>query len=615
MTQLTFNETNPWPGSPWLPRRWQAEALPEILGAIERGEATVAACATGSGKSIVIAELAARLQRPDAAIVVTTPTQRLVDQLAATISQRCHGAVGQYFARAKDTTAPIIVTTNASARSLAARLRRPVGMMIVDECHGAVADQVTEAHRILRPERIVGFTATPFRANERERLKMFDRVCYRYTLGDGIRDGVITRWTVKSWHGDPVSLDEAVVAMIRKHAEGPGIVNASSIEDAERCAVYLTDRGIAAEAVHSRRHDDDNSRALARLKAGALRCVVHVQMLTEGVDYPWLRWHAGRRPISSRNAFIQEAGRILRAVEGKASALFLDPLGLFGVHSWSHEEALGEWNPQDVEAVPAGEGQRTLADRYAEHVDEVTAYCRRLLMPMQAAGLVEQGKITSIVWRHGSPTDKAVNYLGGLGKGETWRRLPGAHSVAVRRMIEHRRNLTAGAVADLIELTKGLDGHEYPAATNDVDGVDPSVLDALAEGRATSGDDTWYAAGVWRKDGSTAALSVFHGGRSVGVRVVARHGEETWLSLQLRAILYAAKKAAAAGDPRPLIGVESWPACAVCWGRYRREMTPREAQAASKLREWACKVTTVGRGDNPATVPGFIALKKNRGKG
>ena len=72
----------------------------------------------------------------------------------------------------------------------------------------------------------------------------------RFVPGIALRDGVIVPWQVRDWTGDQVPLDDACSEMIAS-AEGPGIVNAVSIRDAENFARRLKRDGIAAAAVHS----------------------------------------------------------------------------------------------------------------------------------------------------------------------------------------------------------------------------------------------------------------------------------------------------------------------------------------------------------------------------
>ena len=63
------------------PRDWQRAALPMALAALREGKRAVVSATIGSGKSILLAELARLLPPPDGCVTVNTaPTVRLVDQ-------------------------------------------------------------------------------------------------------------------------------------------------------------------------------------------------------------------------------------------------------------------------------------------------------------------------------------------------------------------------------------------------------------------------------------------------------------------------------------------------------------------------------------------------------
>ena len=137
--------------------------------------------------------------------------------------------------------------------------------------------------------------------------------------------------------------------------DGPGLANADDIADAEKFADYLNANGVTATAVHSRLPTHRRTAIMDDLKAGKIKCAVHVNLLTEGANYPWLMWLTLRREVESRVRFCQEAGRGLRAHAGqiwgkfyKDECVFNDPHDLFGGFGGiSFAEALGEAAPKE----------------------------------------------------------------------------------------------------------------------------------------------------------------------------------------------------------------------------------------------------------------------------
>lgn len=336
------------PSSPWgelPPRAWQVEALPIALEALRNRDPVVLHVCTGAGKSyftgaIVRSVLGWVSDWSAWRIVVLVPSQRLVTQTAKALPD-----AGVFYGRRKEPGKRVIVCCNDSAQRLADALAETgarVAALIVDEMHRSAAESVQAGIRALTPlgrdgqpmtlPRI-GLTATPFRSGEDDPIPGWSRVAYAYGIDDATRDGVLVPMRVVRWRGDQgIDANTATVEMIREHApDGPGVVSAYDIADAEWYADALTERGIPARAVHSRARDHVEP-TLEALRRGELRCVVHVDLLTEGVDLPWLTWLALRRERKSPVAIVQEIGRVLRTHPGKAEAVVLDPHGT-GVRS------------------------------------------------------------------------------------------------------------------------------------------------------------------------------------------------------------------------------------------------------------------------------------------
>lgn len=451
-----------WEGAPWQPRRWQAEALPIILRAIESGRRPLVKAATGAGKSVALSEIV-RQRLPHGRVAVCAPTTHLVTQLAGTIRARVGDQVGEVWTKAAVLDKPVTVCCAASAYKLLAA-PEPPRLLIVDEAHGSEAKGIKKAIKALQPEHLVGFTATPFRG-DRQRLGLFDHIAYQYRMGDGIRDGVLVPPAFIPWEGSQnTELDDACLAMIRQHGEGPGVVSAQSIADAKHYASWLTEQGIAAEPVYGTLRRDLFNARVRKLKDGELRALVHVKMLAEGVDFPWLRWICLRRKAGKdgRVRFIQEVGRVVRVFPGKSRGIVLDPLGL------SDQEGIGlDFQAEFGEAPKKEPKKRTpdavdddlpplpdeLAERdpiYAKRLSRTRALARRLHLHCQMFGLVRvpPGFIEG-EWRrrHASPRQMQRLRQAALG---CWGLLPGS----VREGLNVARGiaLSRGEVADLIDV-------------------------------------------------------------------------------------------------------------------------------------------------------------------
>lgn len=456
-------------------RRWQGEAMPRALAALEAALPGVVVATTGAGKSVFLAELLRcwRTTHPDDVIIVTTPSVQLVQQLGTTLAEWLGpGVVGRYYTKAKQWKRPVVVACNASVTALAAVLQahgRAVSVWVADECHKtasaaflAAEDESAEpvaseqVADVLQSARRIGLTATPFRSNTDERIGLFSEVVYRYSPADALRDGVIVPWRFVQAETEGEDVDAACIAMIHalgsREQRGPGVVDAVSIEDAEGYAAQLVAAGIEARVIHSRQPDGAKAAAIEALRTGQICCIVHVSMLVEGVDLPWLRWGCFRRPVGARVRYIQHLGRYLRACQGKTEAVILDPCGLEQRFRVTYEEALGwqppaEDEPDAVEEPEPDDPTKEGADKeprqvLTARVGSLARYVRQLHGALVAEGVAEKGDRKPGAWRNEPPSSKQTDALARMVR------------VAARLGPVHRAAL--GRLAGSPVLTKGL---------------------------------------------------------------------------------------------------------------------------------------------------------------
>lgn len=470
------------------PRRWQVEALPLILDAIRAGDRAVVSAIMGSGKSVLIAKVCASGK---GRVVVTVPTVALVDQLAGTIGEQVPECdIGRYYTHAKEADRRVTICCLPSlAQLVAADGFTPPALWIADEAHRTEQERVLGAFSSLAPGAAIGFTATPFLAEEHRELSLWMREIYAYTASMAMRDGVVVPFEVRQWEGqDGVMIDDACADMIRQAtAIGPGLVNAKTTDDADMYADRLTRSGIASASVHSKLPRQEIAAVMDQLKAGGLACVVHVNMLTEGVDYPWLRWLCLRRPVQSRVRFCQEVGRVLRASDGKDRAILLDPHDLLGRFSLSYEAILAgmakeKLEPLEAELREAMEDDRDSPPliRLARKVKAWRKYLRALHFAALGAGLIEV-RVKSTAWRPAPPSDKQLATI----KKVVWGlasdgNIPPPHRKLLCEIAKHADQMNKGDASDLQNLLFCLNRPRW----NHTPSVWPLLLDACKDGDA-----------------------------------------------------------------------------------------------------------------------------------
>lgn len=546
-------------------RRWQAEAVPAAQQDILDRGCGVTVATTGAGKSVFLAEIVAwfigaGLMTEGARVVVTTPSIRLVDQLAGTIEARIGAEnVGRYYTHGKQVEPLVLVCCTASARDLAAHLaaqEADVALWLADEAHKTATDQLTEdldaatPRDVFHADRRHGLTATPFLSDDRKRIPLFRRVTYRYSPAEALREGVIVPWRFVGWPEDrpPEEVDTACVEMIRALGpdRGPGVVNARNIEDAEAYAARLTGAGIRAEPIHSRMRASEQAAAVERLRVGELDAIVHVAMLVEGVDYPWLRWGCFRRLIGSRVRFIQELGRYLRSSPGKTEAVILDPHDLAGTFAVTYDEALG-WEAPEAEPEPYPVAEMADEPRDGEppeaRVDRVKTarrsalarYVRMLHLALIAEGICpEPTRIQAVGWQDEAATEKQIGALERMVR--TAARLGPAHREALGKIATTPKAITRGIASDLFELLLGvrrLPGGEVWKPSPPVPVPPPTAWQVVADPRV-------WVAGVM-KGGWSAVGIVSDGGTLYAQARPTRRGD-TWTGLTMAAARLAVER-------------------------------------------------------------------------
>ena len=453
-------------GLPMQPRAWQAAALPLIGDALRRGERPVVVAGTGSGKAVLLAELVRGLAwslGPSDRVVVSAPTIALVEQLREDIGRRIGPErVGAYYTGAKQHDRAVVVVCNPSAESLAAELTiegATVKAWIADECHRTRSDGMESAIAMTAPRLLLGLTATPYRSAETESLRLFSSVAYRYTMEDATRDGVlvpyVVRWPLDRW--GEMMVDDATIRLIREYADGPGVVGASTVEDAQEFATRLNTEGIPARAISASTPKAEREQAIADLRDGRLACLVHVALLIEGVDLPWLRWLALRRPLTSPVALVQQIGRVLRSYPGKTGAVVLDPHGLLRLRSLGRPDAIGDLEQQAQEEAEGVKKERAATtaereERVATAVSDSEQWARDLLLTMAASGAVRP-KVGGEGWRSMPATSQQVASLDRMAR--AWSRyLPEsvAEGIAGLRAWHGVSPLDRGTVSDLLSV-------------------------------------------------------------------------------------------------------------------------------------------------------------------
>ncbi len=446
----------------------------------------------GSGKSLLMAQiLASCVLEKDEVIVVSTPTIKLVRQLTKTFRARLddegfmqgQSKVGQFFTFSKDIHTPIIVVCTPSALELSKTLQahgKKCVLWMPDEAHKTTSKTINEAYEALKPQRVLGLTATPWRAKEGERLHLFDKLLFDFSPADArSAKNVVVPWRFVFYEDGETNLDDACISLTEL-ARGPGLYNAVSISDAIVFAERLRDRGIKAEAVHSKLGETEVDKRIEDLRTGKLDALVHVNMLQEGVDLPWLCWLCMRRPVSSTVRFCQEIGRVLRYFDGliwgtirKTEAVVYDPHCLLQSMSLDYDAVLGgvydvDEPDQIDDEIPESKLRQKILEQSVfammEHLCRAKAgkeplslsplagYLTELLTGFDVCGLLDERKIASRNWRSQGSSPKQQQSVKNLKWTLERKCVPRIHSKALSILSEMGAQMSKGMASDMMSV-------------------------------------------------------------------------------------------------------------------------------------------------------------------
>jgi DNA repair protein RadD len=138
---------------------------------------------------------------------------------------------------------------------------------------------------------------------------------------------------------DKATLIGDVVEHYQRLAPGQqGIVFAVSREHSRHIAEAFCAAGVKAEHVDGSMKDRDRSRIVDGFRGGEVRVMVNVDLFGEGFDVPGLVYVGLARPTKSLALHLQQVGRSLRVMPGKAEAIICDHAGNAFAHGLPDDE-------------------------------------------------------------------------------------------------------------------------------------------------------------------------------------------------------------------------------------------------------------------------------------
>lgn len=294
--------------------------------------------ATGLGKTVTFANIPRRGR-----MLILSHREELVKQPLKYFD--CYTGVEM----AKETAPSNAEVVSASVQSLARRLKRfdpdDFDIIICDEAHHAAARTYKSIFSHFHPRLLLGFTATPNRADSARLNDVFQDIIFQRDLRWGIQNGYLSDiycqrvnigYDLRNVHtksGDyaPGELDEAmegtadaIAQAYRDLSVGATLIFAVSVHQAEEIASRIPGAAIVTGETRNR------AEIIAAFTRREIPALVNCMVFTEGTDIPLVETVIIARPTQSDSLYTQMVGRGLRLSPGKDKLHLIDCVGVTG---------------------------------------------------------------------------------------------------------------------------------------------------------------------------------------------------------------------------------------------------------------------------------------------
>lgn len=349
-------------------RPYQKEAVESIFGEWEQGrDKTLLVQATGTGKTIVFAEVVKRVAASGGRSLILAHRGELLDQAAdkigkmtgldCALEQAENTSIGSWN---RVTVGSVQTLMRESRLSQFAPDR--FDCIVVDEAHHTLANSYLGILDHFSGAHVLGVTATADRADRKDLGEVYDSIAYEYGMAQAIKEGYLCPIeaemvplkldvsNVSVTHGDYQAgqlgdalepyLDSIADEMAARCQDKRTVVFLPLVRTAKAFAEKLRERGLTACEVDGQ--SEDRVEVLEDFNQGRYQVLCNSMLLTEGWDCPSVDCIVCLRPTKSRSLYVQMVGRGTRLSPetGKEKLLLLDFLWMTGRHNLVRPAAL-----------------------------------------------------------------------------------------------------------------------------------------------------------------------------------------------------------------------------------------------------------------------------------
>jgi superfamily II DNA or RNA helicase len=363
-------------------RDYQQALAEDIRNAYRAGrKAPLAVAPTGAGKTVLFSFIARGAAAKGKTVWILVHRQELLDQTARTLREVgvTHGLIA-----AGRTPNPLEPVQVAGVQTLVRRkVTRAPDLIILDECHHAIAGSWRKIIATYPNARLLGVTATPERLDGKGLGDIFDAMVRGPEVRDLIRQGYLCppvyyappcQLDMRGVHsrGGDFARDEVTAKVDKPTITGdavehyrricpgqPAIAFCASIRHAEHVADTFKVAGFRAGVIDGTMTADERRDRVRALGDGRLHVMTSCEIVSEGFDLPVCSAAILLRPTQSLSLHLQQIGRVLRVAPNKPRAYILDHVGNLHRHGlaedirdWSLEGDAGRRKAKEKPTIP-----------------------------------------------------------------------------------------------------------------------------------------------------------------------------------------------------------------------------------------------------------------------
>lgn len=313
---------------------------------------------TGAGKTTIFSDLIHSAEKKGKRTIVIAHRKELINQASDRLSLYGieHGVVMANDSRKNS----LLQTQVASIATLANRSYWDgwADFIVIDEAHRSKAGTYMNFLQKNPQARVLGVTATPYRADNSGLGDIFDCMVRTTTTKELIRKGVLVRpriFTPTSFDLSQVKrtktdyVDESLDGVVNtteilgnvveswfRYAEGRrSVVFAHNVKHSQNLARRFNDAGrkfVHLDADSDKLDKNYRKDILGKLQRHEIDGITNCGLFIEGMDIPEISCVVLAGPTLSKGKYVQEAGRGLRRADGKTDCVIIDNANLMAEH-------------------------------------------------------------------------------------------------------------------------------------------------------------------------------------------------------------------------------------------------------------------------------------------